>query len=248
MTNRMNTQMNLRMILDMTMRQWLRNATLMGSLLISLLLFGGCSIMPSSYQAEPIEGWVVDAETGKPLEGVNIAASWELTASNGFSTIQVSPIMLMEAVTDVKGRYVFPAWGPLPADHGSLRWESTRLAFFKAGYRAEGRINNDLQPRRTQRSDWNGKTIKLELFKGSFKEYAQHLNDWEGNLRGFRHEECGWKKMPQMILSVTDLRRSFRAQKISSGLPSVDHYIFLESQTPGWCGGGVKNFFEEQKK
>ena len=102
-------------------------------LMSSLLLLGGCSIMPSSYQAEPIEGWVVDAETGKPLEGVNIAASWELTASNGFSTIQVGSLMLMEAVTDAKGRYVFPAWGPLPADHGSLRKESPRLAFFQDG-------------------------------------------------------------------------------------------------------------------
>ena len=214
----------------------------------SLLLLGGCTILPGAYQAEPIEGWVVDAETGKSLEGVNIAASWELKSSGGFSTISVSSIMLMEAVTDAKGRYAFPAWGPLPADNGSLLEQSPRLVFFKAGYRRESRINSDLQPRRTQRSDWNGKTIRLELFKGSFKEYAAHLNLWVLGLDGFRYEECGWKKMPQMILSVTDLRRSFRAQKISSGLPSVDHYIFLESQTPGWCGGGVQKFFEEQKK
>ena len=236
----MNLQTNLRM----TLRQWLRSATLMGG----LLLFGGCTILPGAYQAEPIEGWVVDAETGKPLDGVNIAASWDLTASNGYATFWVGPIMLMEAVTDAKGRYAFPAWGPLPADHGSLRKESPKLAFFKTGYGGERRINNEIQPRRAQRSDWNGKTIKLELFKGSFKEYAAHLNLWVLGLDGFRHEKCDWKKMPQMILSLTELRQSFRAQKISSGLPSVDDYIFDESKTPGWCGGGVKQFFEEQKK
>ena len=217
----------------------------------SLLLLGGCTILPGAYQAEPIEGWVVDAETGKPLEGVNIAASWELTASNGFSTIQVGSLMLMEAVTDAKGRYAFPAWGPLPRNQGVLMEESPRLAFFKTGYRGASRINSYLEPRhgdRTQRSDWNGKTIKLEPFKGSFKEYAAHLNLWVLDLRGFRYEECDWKKMPQMILALTELRRSFRAQKISSGLPSVDDYIFDESKTPGWCGGGVQKFFEEQKK
>ena len=220
-------------------------------LMSSLLLFGGCTILPGAYQAEPIEGWVVDAETGKPLQGVNIAASWELTASGGFSTIQVGSLMLMEAVTDVKGRYAFPAWGPLPANNGALLEQSPRLVFFKAGYRGASRINDYAEPRygdRTQRSDWNGKTIKLESFKRSFKEYAQDLNFLVTSLGGFLREQCGWKKMPQMILALTDLRRAFWAQKIGSGLPSVEDYIFDESKTPGWCGGGVQKFFEEQKK
>ena len=221
-------------------------------LMASLLLFGGCTILPGAYQAEPIEGWVVDAETGKPLEGVNIAASWELMASGGFSTIPVGSIMLMEAVTDVRGRYAFPAWGPLPRNQGVLMEESPRLAFFKTGYRGASRINSYLEPRhgdRTQRSDWNGKTIKLESFKGSFKEYADHLNVWVGNLDSFRDDgPCGWKKMPQMILAMTKLSQSFRAQKMSSGLLSVDGYIFRESETPGLCGGGVQKFFDEQKK
>ena len=239
----MNLQTNLRM----TLRQWLRSTTLMGG----LLLFGGCTILPGAYQAEPIEGWVVDAETGKPLEGVNIAASWELM-SGGMAVIPVGSIMLMETVTDVKGRYAFPAWGPLPRNQGVLMEASPGLAFFKAGYRGTGRINsyNYREPRyeeRTQRSDWNGKTINLELFKGSFKEYAGHLNLWVLDLRGFGYEECDWKKMPQMILAMTKLSQSFRAQKMSSGLLSVDGYIFRESQTPGWCGGGVQKFFEEHK-
>ena len=220
-------------------------------LMASLLLFGGCTILPGAYQAEPIEGWVVDAETGKPLQGVNIAASWELM-SGGMAVIPVGSIMLMETVTDVKGRYAFPAWGPLPRNQGVLMEESPRLAFFKTGYRGASRINDYAEPRygdRTQRSDWNGKTIKLELFKGSFAEYADHLSLWKINLGGFRHNEpCGWKKMPQMILALTDLRRSFWAQKIGSGLPSVEDYIFRESETPGLCGGGVQKFFEEQKK
>ena len=221
-------------------------------LMSSLLLFGGCTILPGAYQAEPIEGWVVDADTGKPLEGVNIAASWELMTSGGFSTIPVGSIMLMETVTDAKGRYAFPAWGPLARNQGALLEQSPRLVFFKTGYRGEDRMNDYVEPRyggRIRRSDWNGKTIKLELFKGSFKEYAQQLDHLVTILGGFSHNEpCGWKKMPQMILSLTDLRQSFRAQKISSGLLSVDDYIFDESQTPGWCGGGVKQFFEEQKK
>ena len=88
-------------------------------LMVSLLLLGGCTILPGAYQAEPIEGWVVDAETGKPLEGVNIAASWELM-SGGMAVIPVGSIMLMETVTDVKGRYAFPAWGPLARNQGAL--------------------------------------------------------------------------------------------------------------------------------
>jgi hypothetical protein len=48
---------------------------------LSLLLAGtsltGCTV----YSADPITATVVDADTGAPIEGVNVVAAWELGAS-----------------------------------------------------------------------------------------------------------------------------------------------------------------------
>ena len=64
----------------------------------------------NSYSAKPIEAWVVDAQTGKPLEGVNVVAHWKLRYGlEGGGSYQLH---IMEDVTDKNGRFFFPAWGP----------------------------------------------------------------------------------------------------------------------------------------
>jgi hypothetical protein len=63
-----------------------------------------------NYWAEAIEAWVVDADSGRPLDGVIVVAHWELRYGlEGGGTHQ---LMVMEAVTDQQGRFHFPAWGP----------------------------------------------------------------------------------------------------------------------------------------
>lgn len=56
----------------------------------------------------PIEGFVVDAETGKPLEGVIVVGLWELTqfpshGSGGYAKISME-------ITDKEGRFTIPFW------------------------------------------------------------------------------------------------------------------------------------------
>ena len=46
-------------------------------LMLLLLPLQSCAFY---YSAAPIEAWVVDAETGKPLEGVIVSANWQLKA------------------------------------------------------------------------------------------------------------------------------------------------------------------------
>src|SRR6266849_1854255 len=77
--------------------------------LICLLPLQACA---TTYSAEPIEAWVVDADSGQPIEGVVVTANWELEIGTLGGNIPVGQIMVMETVTDQKGRFYFPAWGP----------------------------------------------------------------------------------------------------------------------------------------
>ena len=190
-------------------------------LMLLLLPLQSCAFY---YSAAPIEAWIVDAETGKPLEGVIVTANWQLKGGmeggNDFGQM-----MVMEEVTDKSGRFYFPAWGPKRnVSDGHIKNEGPQLVLFKNGYRYLPLSN---QTRVTDRpgpflkSDWNGKTIKMERFKGDLKEYAQHLKfiDTLVNLDFMSAgKTCYWKNMPRMIEALYRQGNVFRA----NGIPDWD--------------------------
>src|SRR5882672_257399 len=58
-----------------------------------------CASFPFFYRAEAIEGWVADAETGMPLEGVIVVGHWRL--KGGFEGGNpVAELKILESVTD----------------------------------------------------------------------------------------------------------------------------------------------------
>jgi hypothetical protein len=138
------------------------------------------------YSAEPIEAWVVDAETGQPLEGVIVVAHWKLEGTGLYWDTEkwelagsihqghtVGALQVFEAVTDHNGRFFFPAWGPLKARNGILTDSDPALLLFKGGYEYKP-LSNSLgtggidreRVRSTRRwSNWNGKTIELMPFQ-----------------------------------------------------------------------------------
>ncbi|HEV8310544.1 MAG TPA: hypothetical protein VGW35_23020, partial [Methylomirabilota bacterium] len=81
--------------------------------LVALLVFAPSATSagpPDTYSAAEIRGWVVDAETKQPLEGVYVVAQWILQTGL-FDSRTVTRLHIMEAVTDAKGEYYFPPWG-----------------------------------------------------------------------------------------------------------------------------------------
>jgi len=189
----------------------------LGVVLLGLPL-SACSSFPFFYRAEAIEGWVVDAETGKPLEGVIVVAHWQL--KGGFEGGNpVAEVKISESVTDQNGRYSFSAWGPKFAFFGSLTSESPELLFFKRGYRYQGLVNNWYPGRDMSKSDWNGKTVKLERFGGEVEAYARHLERLSSELWRIGHdnEPCGWKSFPRLILALHAQDAEFRRVGINYG-------------------------------
>lgn len=161
------------------------------------------------YNAEAIEGWVVDAETGKPLEGVIVVADWQLKGGWEGGT-NVNEIKILESVTDQNGRYSFPAWGPKFALMGNLARAAPEILMFKRGYKFLALSNYTY--RDSTKSDWNKKTVKLEPFSGTLEQYAQHLSMLNSDLWTIGYgvgdhwgDYCGWKSFPNMLRALDKL-------------------------------------------
>lgn len=199
----------------------LKRFVALGAVLLVLPL-SACGFI---YHAEEIEGWVVDAETGKPLEGVIVVAHWQLRATSlAGGGPAIRELQIYETVTDRNGRYFFPAWGPKFAVQGELGGASPALLYFKPGYKFLGLDNEWYRGMDTTKSDWDKKTVKLEPFKGTLAEYAEHLSSRSSTLWvvGFEvgdhsGDYCGWKNFPRLLRALDELDAKFRAAGIVQG-------------------------------
>jgi hypothetical protein len=202
-------------------------------LFIGLLLLGSAPLQacafvpPPMYSAEAIEAWVVDEQTGHPLDGVVVVAHWALRGGV-FSKNTIGQLMILETVTDAKGRFAFPAWGPkLRPVTGFLHNRDPAILLFKTGYHPRGLENDATEQVNTsavRRSEWNGKTIKFKKFEGSLAEYARRLIFFDTDLGFIQHgRNCEWKEIPRLLMALDQQEKSFRDQKVAYSLLSIDY-------------------------
>ncbi|MCF6199453.1 MAG: hypothetical protein L3J67_08665 [Hyphomicrobiaceae bacterium] len=81
----------------------IRIKALIVGLVVVAFTLTGCT----RYSAEPIEGWVIDADTKKPIEGVIVVANWQLHKSTIGGRIPAAHLNIMETLTDKNGRFFF---------------------------------------------------------------------------------------------------------------------------------------------
>jgi hypothetical protein len=223
---------------------------LMNYVLLALVMLPlqGCA---RDYSAKSIEAWVVDAETGKPVEGANVVAHWELRYGlEGGGSYQ---LQIMEDVTDKNGRFFFPAWGPkeipghLPKE-ARLKQLDPGIVIFKSGYETK-RVWNDRPPSTfgghgasTRTSDWNGKTIQLRKFQGNLQQYVLNIANAQSGL-GIESFDtnCNWKLMPRMIVTWTREVKLLKEQKADLLFIKVDSIDDLPNQAS--CGS-AREFFK----
>lgn len=205
------------------------------SILALLVSLQSCAFF--TYQAQPIQAWVVDEETNRPLEGVIVVAHWQLKGGLEGGN-PMGQMMVMETLTDAKGRFYFPGWGPkLRPLMSELKDQSPGILLFKSGYASE-----ELQNHTTNktirgdlgtplRSDWNGKTIELKPFRetSEVKEIFRDFEHLNSSVVAIVRDAkpCNWKKIPKMILSIRKQRLFFIKNGITGpfGISSVDQYL-----------------------
>ena len=219
---------------------------------LCMLCLSACS---TTYSAEEIEAWVVDEETGQPIEGVVVTANWQLVSGGIEGGHRSGQVMVMESVTDAKGRLYFPPWGPksTPISFWNPLWggpphfeeDDPGMLFFKPGYKFAVRSNYGMNNTSSLRkSVLNGATIKIERFKGTPREYEAHLRGMNSFLM-FMFDECYWQKTPKMILAVDQQYQQFRQNGMDSGLNLIGQ---LEGRSPAYNCGSVRAFLEGSQK
>lgn len=202
------------------------------------------------YSAAPIDATVVNAETGKPLEGVIVTANWRLMGGLEGGN-ELGQMMVMETLTDKNGRFFFPAWGPKRnVSDGHIKSDGPQLLLFKTGYRyvvLSNKTSVTDRPGPSLKSDWNGKTIEMKLFAGSLREYEEHLGYLRTNLRfAYDGKNCEWKQAPRMIAAQHKENRRFKAAGIIS--PVGDSVLSINAVRNQKHCGQAEEFFREYLK
>ena len=224
-------------------------------LIFSLLSLQACAAMHS---AESIEAWVVDAQTGQPIEGAVVVAHWQLERKFaippgvvGYDPRGPLQLQILETVTDARGRFAFPAWEPRRAPMGSyLEGYDPRIIIFKSGYEyfADSNMHHskfDTSTSSTRTSELNGRTVKLKKFEGDLKGYEERISLLGGAI-GFatrpQSKNCDWQKIPQMLAAVFKQERVFRENNIYNYLPTLNRLPFQDK-----CGS-ASEFMKEYLK
>ena len=133
------------------------------------------------YTAAPIEAWVVDADTGAPIEGAVVTANWQMVAF-GFDTggRKKGQLEVMETVTDKNGRFHFPGFTKINLSGNALGEADPQILIFKPGYRHIRATNlypigeeESQGPRR--RSSIIGQRLPMQKADMNVKKYASNL-------------------------------------------------------------------------
>jgi hypothetical protein len=217
----------------------------------------------------PMEAWVLDAETNQPVQGVIVVASWVLEGGLEGGN-QLDRIMVMEAVTDSAGKFSFPAWGPkkvprYPGNYSNARLKELDPQFFlfKDDHRYLWLFNKKTSKQMASKgpsmrtSDWNGRTIKLEPFKGSIKEYEKNVTAFSNALNNVTTRQvcrndkcygpgaCDWQYTPKAIAEMARQHRFFESHRAELGyVPSTsyDHIVDNEQNFARQGCGSVREF------
>lgn len=215
------------------------------SILVCMTILHGCANLsgfPSTYSAEAIEGWVIDADTNRPIEDVIVVAHWQLESSYA-----PGQMMIMETVTDKSGHFHFPAWGPKPRPvNTALTFEDPEIIMFKSGYdfvTLQNTPKSYYDKDSIRRSEWNGKTIKMKPFKNDriiidhgikTSAYAERIGWIQSSVGWAYANSCDLKYIPRMIVALYLQEKEFREQGIYSSLPSFGE--FFNEKYPDRCG------------
>ena len=159
------------------------------------------------YTAAPIEAWVVDADTGAPVEGAVVTANWQLVAF-GFDTggRKVGQLEVMETATDKNGRFTFPGFTKVNLSGSVLREEDPQILIFKSGYRYMRGANDypigkegEQGPHR--KASVIGQTLKMQKADRDVRKYAFNLGFLSSYLSRLT-EHGGASAIPRMIRAL----------------------------------------------
>jgi hypothetical protein len=188
------------------------------------ILMAGCTIYPRSYSAAPIGGRVIDRETGQPIAGAYVVATYVLKMgmTGGAST----PLHYEETRTDHEGRFHFNGFDkirvpyPRAAKNATLRNEDPSLHFFAEGYHPDRLGRDPLLASRTyplhhRVSILDGRDFGLRPFADTpldeqIRDFANKTDSLGTTISGgypdpYKKPRCIYHKIPRTIHFLREL-------------------------------------------
>ena len=188
--------------------------------LLVLLSLNACGGYSPYYTSDPIEAWVVDAETGLPIEGAVVTANWQLVAF-GFDTggRKLRQLAVMETVTDKNGRFAFPGFTKLNPSFDELRDHDPQILVFKPGYEF-GALHSEYPmrgpaPGAHRHSEAIGQTLRLNKANSNLEAYAWNISSLGTQLEPIENSR-DIESIPRMV-SLLNCERD-KIKKINSRL------------------------------
>ncbi|MFN8544253.1 MAG: carboxypeptidase-like regulatory domain-containing protein [Candidatus Binatia bacterium] len=176
-------------------------------IVVLLLLFASGKV---AYVGLPITATVVDAQTGKPIEGAIVVAIWQLYGGMEGGNWE-GQAKVLETVSDANGRFHFSWWGPrIHTPLGELTTRAPDLLLFARGYDPKRVRNADSRIGVLQASDWNGKTIPMSSRTADSKAYAAQLEHFDP--MELFYDSCGWQHAPRLLVALDEEAQMLRAQ------------------------------------
>jgi hypothetical protein len=156
--------------------------------------------IPQPYAGAAIRGQVVDADTGKAIEGAVLVARWNwlhyfVPGFHGSPRFEDrgETLNVSEAVSNAQGRFTLAGFAPTVRGMGKLEENAPSVTAFKSGYEPFQRLVG---------SDAAG-PIRLKRHDGAPAELAAKIAAIQGErgLHWLYPKETG-KAMPRMVLAI----------------------------------------------
>jgi len=126
---------------------------------------------------DPVKGTIVDAVTGRPVQGVRVLFNWKTFIGGPGGSSAGGSLLVYEATTDQKGRFKTPWFGIRWIGIGDLDGRySPLIVLFKPGYEVEELTNDPYKNvvYLVSRSEWDGSAIKLKQYRDQDIEDVLH--------------------------------------------------------------------------
>jgi hypothetical protein len=177
------------------------------------------------YIVDPIEGWVVDKETGAPIEGAIVVANWQLVRQGLHGAHVSGQLDVQEVISDHAGRFRLEGFWRLNLPTRELGERDPQLIIFKPGYRYQRFANAiDAYGGMRRHSKADGMRFSLTRFQREDVDPKEFVH---GGLAGALEpltSSCDWLRIPRMLdaIAAEERRISEMMPRPFHGLPSVD--------------------------